>query len=112
MKRLLILCVVACLAIPTLAADEEKDQNKAEDRVKTAGTVLEEIESAPDQRIPEEVLGSAECVAVVPTMLKGGFIVGASYGRGVESCRTTQVWRAATFCTSKGASVGSPIGAH
>ena len=78
MKRLLILCVVACLAIPTFAADNEKDDNKAEDRIKAASTVLEEIESAPDQGIPEEVLGSAECVAVVPTMLKGGFICPAT----------------------------------
>jgi lipid-binding SYLF domain-containing protein len=83
MKRLLILCVVACLAIPTFAKDDEKDDKKAEDRIKAASSVLEEIESAPDQGIPEEVLGSAECVAVVPTMLKGGFIVGARYGRGV-----------------------------
>ena len=60
MKRLLILCVVACLAIPPFAADNEKDDNKAEDRIKAASTVLEEIESAPDQGIPEEVLGSAE----------------------------------------------------
>ena len=56
MKRLLILCVVACLAIPALAddadKDTDKDQTKAEDRIKAAGTVLEEIESAPDQGIP------------------------------------------------------------
>ena len=43
MKRVLILCVVACLAIPTFAADDE-DQNKAEDRIKAASTVLDEIE--------------------------------------------------------------------
>src|SRR5256886_12803988 len=109
MKRLLILCVVACLAIPTLAADEEKDQNKAEDRVKAAGTVLEEIESAPDQGIPEEVLGSAECVAVVPSMLKGGFIVGANYGRGVASCRTPTGWSAPAFLFTSGGSLGFQI---
>ncbi len=56
MKRFLILCVVACLAIPSFAADDDdKDPNKAEDRIKAAGTVLDEIESAPDQGIPEEV---------------------------------------------------------
>ena len=112
MKRLLILCVVACLAIPTIAADDEKDQNKAEDRIKAASTVLEEIESAPDQGIPEEVLGSAECVAVVPTMLKGGFIVGARYGRGVASCRTPKGWSAPAFFTIKGGSFGLQIGAQ
>ena len=89
-----------------------KDQNKAEDRVKAASTVLEEIESAPDQGIPEEVLGSAQCVAVVPTMLKGGFIVGARFGRGVASCRTPKGWSAPAFFTIKGGSFGLQIGAQ
>src|SRR6202051_5309422 len=114
MKRLLILCVVACLAIPAVAddadKDTDKDQTKAEDRIKAAGTVLEEIESAPDQGIPEEVLGSAECVAIVPSMLKGGFIVGARYGRGVASCRTPKGWSAAAFFVIQGGSVGFQIG--
>ena len=74
--------------------------------------MLEEIESAPDQGIPEEVLGSAQCVAVVPTMLKGGFIVGARFGRGVASCRTPKGWSAPAFFTIKGGSFGLQIGAQ
>src|SRR5206468_884101 len=97
-------------AIPTFAADNEKDDNKAEDRIKAASTVLEEIESAPDQGVPEEVLGSAECVAIVPSMLKGGFIVGARYGRGVASCRTPKGWSAPAFFVVEGGSVGLQIG--
>jgi lipid-binding SYLF domain-containing protein len=112
MKKLLLLCVVACLTVSTFAKDEDEDQNKAEDRVKAASTVLEEIESAPDQGIPEEVLGSAQCVAVVPTMLKGGFIVGARFGRGVASCRTPKGWSAPAFFTVKGGSIGLQIGAQ
>jgi len=75
MKRLVILCVVACLATAAFAGDEDKGkkEGKATDRLQAAATVLDEIESAPDQGIPEEVLGSAECVAVVPSLLKGGF---------------------------------------
>jgi len=104
--------VCSCLlAIPTFAADDE-DKNKAEDRIKAAGTVLDEIESAPDQGIPEEVLGSAQCVAVVPTMLKGGFIVGARFGRGVASCRNPKGWSAPAFFTIKGGSFGLQIGAR
>jgi lipid-binding SYLF domain-containing protein len=110
MKRLLLLCVTACLAATAFAGDE--NETKAEDRVKAAATVLDEIESAPDQGIPEEVLGSAECVAVVPTMLKGGFIVGARYGRGVASCRTPKGWSAPAFFTVKGGSFGLQIGAQ
>jgi lipid-binding SYLF domain-containing protein len=112
MKKLLLLCVVACLTLSAFAKDEDQDQTKAEDRIKAAGTVLEEIESAPDQGIPEEVLASAECVAVVPTMLKGGFIVGARYGRGVASCRTPKGWSAPAFFTVKGGSIGLQIGAQ
>src|SRR3979490_451057 len=112
MKKLLLLCVVACLTVSTFAKDEDEDHNKAEDRVKAASTVLEEIESAPDQGIPAEVLGSAECVAVVPTMLKGGFIVGARFGRGVASCRTPKGWSAPAFFTVKGGSIGLQIGAQ
>src|SRR5260221_6534283 len=111
MKRLLILCLVACFTIPVFAADDE-DKNKPEDRVKAASSVLEEIESARDQDIPEEVLGSAQCVAVVPTMLKGGFIVGARFGRGVASCRTPKGWSAPAFFTVKGGSIGLQIGAQ
>src|SRR5712691_10844648 len=108
MKRLLILCVVFCLAATAFAA-EGKD-NKAKDRLKAAASVLDEIQAAPDQGMPEEVLGSAECVAVVPSMLKGGFIVGARYGRGVASCRTPKGWSAPAFFTVTGGSVGLQIG--
>jgi lipid-binding SYLF domain-containing protein len=111
MKTFLTLCMVWCLTLAALAADETSAKaNKAEDRLKGASDVLNEIESAPDQGIPEEVLGSAECVAVVPSMLKGGFIVGARYGRGVASCRTTKGWSAPAFFTVKGGSFGLQIG--
>src|SRR5713226_476395 len=108
MKRLLILCVVFCLAATAFAA-EGKD-NKAEDRLKAAASVLDEIEAAPDQGIPEEILGSAECVAVVPSMLKGGFIVGGRYGRGIASCRTPKGWSAPACFTGAGGSFGLQIG--
>src|SRR5207245_8440501 len=78
--------------------------------LRAAAGVLNEIQSAPDQGIPEEVLGSAECVSVVPSMLKGGFIVGARYGRGVASCRTSKGWSAPAFFTIKGGSFGLQIG--
>src|SRR6476469_1223103 len=109
MKKLLLLCVVACLTISTFAKDDE-DQNKAEDRIKAAASVLDEIQSAPDQGIPEEVLGSAECVAVVPSMLKAGFVVGARYGRGVASCRSEKGWSAPAFFVIQGGSFGLQIG--
>src|SRR4029077_18720412 len=75
-----------------------------------AGTVLDEIEAAPDQRIPEEVLGSAECLARVITLLKGGLVVGGRYGKGVARCRTEKGWSAPAFFTIGGGSFGLQIG--
>jgi SH3 domain-containing YSC84-like protein 1 len=109
MKKLLLLCVIACLASHLgFAADDE--ENKAADRLKAAATVLDEIQAAPDTGIPQDVLGSAECVAVVPSMLKAGFVFGARYGRGVASCRTPTGWSAPAFFTIKGGSFGLQIG--
>jgi lipid-binding SYLF domain-containing protein len=99
---------LASLAASAWAADETP--TKAEDRLKAAATVIDEIQSAPDTGIPEEVLGSAECVAVVPSLLKGGFIVGARYGKGVATCRTPKGWSAPAFFSIKGGSFGLQIG--
>src|SRR5437660_11371856 len=107
MKRLVILCVIASMTIRALAAPAN---NKAVDRVQAAADVLDEIQGAPDQGIPEEVLGSAECVAVVPSLLKAGFVVGGRFGRGVASCRTPKGWSAPAFFTVGGGSFGLQIG--
>jgi lipid-binding SYLF domain-containing protein len=109
MKRFLAVVALLCVASIALASDPD-EENKAEDRIKAAANVLDEIQAAPDQGVPEEVLGSAECVAIVPSMLKGGFIVGARYGRGVASCRTPKGWSAPAFFTVQGGSVGLQIG--
>jgi SH3 domain-containing YSC84-like protein 1 len=109
MKRLWILAVVMSLSSLMFAADEPKE-SKATDRVQAAADVLNEIQSAPDSGVPEEILGHAECVAVVPSMLKGGFIVGAKYGRGVASCRTPKGWSAPAFFLVEGGSFGFQIG--
>ena len=95
---------------PAPASSAPATESKATDRVKAAATVLDEIQNAGDQGIPEEVLGSAECVAVVPSMLKAGFIVGARYGRGLASCRTPKGWSAPAFFSIGGGSFGLQIG--
>src|SRR6478672_218077 len=110
MKNLLLLLVVLGLAASSFAAKDEDEDNKAADRVKSASTILEEIQAAPDTGIPDEVMGSAECVAVVPSMLKAGFMFGAQYGRGVASCRTAKGWSDPAFFTVQGGSFGLQIG--
>ena len=87
-----------------------EDRDKLVERVDSAGTVLDQIMAAPDSNIPDEILGSAECVAVVPSLLKGGFIVGGSYGKGVASCRTPKGWSAPAFFRVEGGSFGLQIG--
>src|SRR5712691_5157556 len=110
MKNFLLLTLIVSLSSFLLAADESGKETKAADRAQAAAQVLNEIQGAPDNRIPQEVLGSAECVAVVPSMLKGGFVFGAKYGRGLASCRTPKGWSAPAFFIVKGGSFGLQIG--
>lgn len=108
MKKLLISLLALGLTASAFAAEE--GESKAADRLKSASTILTEIQSAPDTGIPDEVMGSADCVAVVPSMLKAGFMFGARYGRGVASCRTPKGWSDPAFFTIEGGSFGLQIG--
>jgi lipid-binding SYLF domain-containing protein len=110
MNKSLLVVLVLCLNVATFGADEQSRTSKAALRAQAAADVLDEIQGAPDKGIPQEVLGSAECVAVVPSLLKGGFIVGGRFGRGLASCRTPKGWSAPAFFTVKGGSVGFQIG--
>src|SRR5271169_615188 len=111
MRNPLVLLLLVCLLTPILSAGSDEDtKSKASGRVEGAATVLDEIQAAPDKGIPEEVLASAECVAVVPSLLNGGFIFGGRYGRGVASCRTEKGWSAPAFLTIGGGSFGLQIG--
>lgn len=110
MKKLVLATLVVWLSSLALGADDQPKESKAVDRVQAAADVLNEIQSAPDSGIPEEILGRSQCVAVVPSMLKGGFIVGGKYGRGLASCRTPKGWSSPAFFTVKGGSFGFQIG--
>ena len=107
MKKIMML--VAVLSLSSIAwAGSDREQTI--DRKDHAGAVLHEIMSAPDKGIPEEVLEHAKCVAVVPHVLKGGFVFGAENGRGVATCRTATGWSAPAFFTITGGSWGAQIG--
>jgi lipid-binding SYLF domain-containing protein len=97
----------ACMAGTAWAATDREATN---DRMDHAGRVLQEIMAAPDNGIPEEVLEHAKCIAVVPHMLKGGFVFGAENGRGVATCRTADGWSAPAFFAITGGSWGLQIG--
>ncbi len=106
MKRVLCAIVLLAMALPAMADDREKDK----ERLQSAATVLDDVMAAPDKGIPEEILGSAKCLAVVPSLLKGGFIVGGAYGKGVASCKTEKGWSAPAFFRVEGGSFGLQIG--
>jgi lipid-binding SYLF domain-containing protein len=110
MNQFLLVVLLLGLNVASFAADEQSPASKAALRAQAAADVLDEIQGAPDKGIPQEVLGSAECVAVVPSLLKGGFIVAGRFGRGLASCRTPKGWSAPAFFTVKGGSVGFQIG--
>lgn len=106
MKRLVLF--VALLSLTSLGWAESHQEST--DRLNQAATVLHEIMSTPDKGIPEEVLDHAKCVAVVPHMIKGGFVFGAENGRGVATCRTAGKWSAPAFFAITGGSWGLQIG--
>jgi lipid-binding SYLF domain-containing protein len=107
MKKLVTLVAVLSLTSIGWAAN---DREAAVDRLDHAGAVLHEIMSAPDKGIPEEVLEHAQCIAIVPHMIKGGFVFGAENGRGVATCRNANGWSAPAFFSITGGSWGLQIG--
>jgi SH3 domain-containing YSC84-like protein 1 len=107
LKKLMLF--VALLSLTSLGWAESKREASTE-RLDKAGRVISAIMGAPDKGIPEEVLEHAKCIAVVPHMLKGGFVFGAENGRGVTTCRTAKGWSAPAFFAITGGSWGLQIG--
>lgn len=108
MKKIISACVVlALLALP--AVGQEKEQ----DRVEKAGTVIKEIMDIPDD-VPQDVIDKADCVVVLPSVLKFALGIGGSYGRGVMTCRGGKSfrgpWSAPTMMALEGGSFGLQLG--
>ena len=103
MKRVFATLTMMLVFCSFALADERSDDL---DRVQNAATILDEIMAARDRGIPEDILGSAKCVAVVPSMLKGAFFVGVNRGKGIASCRTEHGWSAPAFFVLEGGSFG------
>ncbi|MFB3813682.1 MAG: YSC84-related protein [Terriglobales bacterium] len=106
----LLLSVLLCASL----AWTEEDRTKELERVQAAQKVLNEIMATPDNAIPEEILAAADCVAIVPSMVRAGFIVGGRYGRGIATCRTAgqgaNRWSAPVPIRIEGGSFGLQIG--
>ena len=109
MKKLVVLSAMLSLSSLCWAGSERR---AAIDRLNNAAKVLNEIMAAPDRRIPEETMKRAKCVAVVPHLIKGGFVFGAEHGKGAATCRTAKGWSAPAFIRIAGGSWGTQIGAE
>jgi len=110
MKKLIVCLMVFLMsAVGAFAADDEHEQ----ERVKDSGVVLKEILNIPDN-IPQELLDKAECIVVLPSVKKGAFGIGGSYGRGVMICRGgehyTGKWGAPALYALEGVSIGFQLG--
>jgi lipid-binding SYLF domain-containing protein len=107
MKRLILLLAILSLGTSCWAGSKRQD---AVNRLDKAAAILNEIMRAPDQRIPDWTMKGAKCVAVIPHLVKGGFVFGAEEGKGVATCRTATGWSAPAFIEMGGGSWGTQIG--
>jgi lipid-binding SYLF domain-containing protein len=109
MKKIVSLVILVAVCATYTWAQEAKSKELG--RVEAATKVLDEIMAAPDKGIPQEILQSAECVVVIPSMLKAGFGFGGRYGRGISTCRTgANTWSAPAPVRVEGGSWGLQIG--
>ena len=105
--------IILGFSLLALLASTAVAQEKEEDRVAKAGTVIKEILDIPDD-VPQDVIDKADCVVVLPSVLKFAFGIGGSYGRGVMTCRGGKnfhgPWSAPTMMALEGGSFGLQLG--
>ncbi len=107
LKRILIATTLVLLVTLTAVASDREDDVTRTDK---ATQVFKEIMNAPDRGIPQDLLESAKCIAIIPGDVKFAFIFGGNYGRGLATCRTGHGWSAPMFLAIDGGSVGYQIG--
>jgi lipid-binding SYLF domain-containing protein len=108
-RKLLLVVVVFFLAFPARAVEESREQK----RLKACGQVFKEIMDIPDG-IPKDLLNKAECVIVIPSVLKFAIGIGGDFGRGAITCRTGQHftgrWSAPALMALEGGNIGFQLG--
>ena len=109
MRRVSVFVIAIFLTCPTFAANESREQK----RLEACGQVFKEIMDIPDG-LPKDLLNKAECVIVIPSVLKFAFGVGGDFGRGAITCRTGQhftgPWSAPALFALEGANIGFQLG--
>lgn len=113
MKKVWIFPLTALFLASTASTLFAAENKKEVERMENSGKVMTEILNVPEN-IPQDLLDKAECVVVLPSVVKAAFIVGASYGRGVMTCRSgasfNGPWGAPTMMALEGGSVGFQLG--
>src|SRR5271154_5096831 len=107
MKKLLTLCCVAGITAFAVAASGKATLDQ---RLENSRIIINEIMKTPDEGVPSAIMKQATCVAVVPGLKKGAFVIGGQYGQGVVTCRTGHGWSAPAFIRMAGGSFGLQIG--
>jgi SH3 domain-containing YSC84-like protein 1 len=117
-SRFLAAAVAACLVLgtPMLSARQAKDKAQSKDNrdevelVQKSMDVLQKLTNVPEDGIPKELLERAEGIIVIPSLVKGGFIVGAKHGKGVMSAKSGGAWSSPAIIKMTGGSIGWQIG--
>jgi len=103
----ILMLLIASCGVAARAAD---DQERLDGRLDAARNVIDSIMSVPDKAVPDGIARHAKCIAVIPGVVKGAFIVGAEYGQGVVTCRTGRGWSGPVFIRLAGGSFGFQVG--
>ena len=112
MKRILAVVAVFVFSL-TLVSSAFASSGRSDDveRIRNATDVFHDIMATPDKAIPQELLESAKCIAIIPGEKKAAFVVGGNYGKGIATCRTPEGrWSSPLFIAVGGGSVGFQIG--
>jgi lipid-binding SYLF domain-containing protein len=110
-KRISVVLCGLAMSASSLSVYAQSDKAKVADRLTAASEVIEQVMATPDKAIPSGVLAGASCVVVIPSFKKGAFVVGAQYGQGVATCRTSSGrWSAPVCVQLAGGSFGFQIG--
>jgi lipid-binding SYLF domain-containing protein len=104
----LAVCLALLLTTPFHAQDDSEEARRVSESIR----VLQEIMDAGDQSVPRSIMQKAEGIAIFPSLLKGGFIIGGQHGRGILSAKDpkTGAWSSPAFLTITGGSIGAQIG--
>ena len=106
--RMMMVALLLCGMVVPAFADSAREKDV--ERIRSARFAFEDIMNAPDRAIPEELLGSASCIAIIPGVKGAAFVFGGRYGRGLVTCRNGNRWSAPAFLMLSGGSFGFQIG--